>query len=734
MIRFSITLALIFSLFITANAQVRWTEVDNNPLLERHFSMNSAERLSRNQLNTIKFDVPSGRTKQLCFNDKLVNSKPIVSVNNLACETLSWGEATFNTNCIDFQAFEIDLIEADKVCVELCNENDECETYEILIRVRSPLSIPFLEDFSGAGIYPDSVKWMDNHVFINNTLAINPPTIGVATFDGLDAGGTPYGGSRGVADFLTSGFFDLQDYQTADNVYLSFFIQPKGFGLRPQTGDVLRLEFLSETGEWKLITNYPGISGSIPQSSSPPFEFRSVRLTQEYLHPAFQFRFSNISSRTGVRELWHVDYIRITEGFIPDEHNLDVAFTQMPESILFPYSAIPINQLKFNEQSYLNPFQYISIRNLHQSLLSENESFFILKEVYRDFTVVDNLRLLELPPIVPQNQRDLQPGLYHFVNPTRSDTWINRFMNISEISNDSMIFRTTYRASFNQENDVKVLGNNEVSRETVIKDYFAYDDGTAEMAIGVHSNIGNLAQMAVKFNAKTDDYLQAVQFHFPHINEDVSNQLFNIKVWIGSLKPEADYTGIFLKPIYPDRSFDTLQGFTSYPLIDENTGEFAPLLIPAGDFYIGWQQVTIAPNDIPVGYDRNTPHGVDYIFFNAGGDWKPLNQVSNRVDGSVMIRPSFSKTITSVKELRPQQQTLQFYPNPTNGSFRIVSSESWTQGNKWVEIYNTLGQLIKREPLQDIQSFNTENAGFYLIVVRDSEQQMLGQGKLLLLR
>lgn len=734
MFRFNITLAIFFILLITLNAQVRWTEIDNNPLLERQFSMITADGFSRNQLNTIKFDVPSGNIKQLCFNDKLVNSKPVVAVNNLACETLSWGEMTFNNNCINFQAVDIHLFETDKACIELCNENDECETYEIIIRVRAPLSIPFLEDFSGPGIYPDSVKWINNNVFINNTLAINPPTIGVATFDGLDAGGSPYGGSRGVADVLTSGFFDLQDYQTVDNVYLSFFIQPKGFGLRPRPEDVLRLEFLSETGEWKLVTNYPGISGSISQSSSPPFEFRSVRLTQEYLHPAFQFRFSNINSRTGVRELWHLDYIRITEGLVPDENNLDVAFTQMPESILFPYSAIPINQFKFNEESYLNPFQSISIRNLHHSLLSENESFFILKEVYRDFTVVDNLRLLELPPIVPQNQRDLQPGLYHFINPTRSETWINRFRNISEISNDSMILRTTYKASFNQENDAKVLGNNEVSRETVVKDYFAYDDGTAEMAISMHSSSGNLAQLAVKFNAKTDDYLQAVQFHFPHVIEDVSNQLFNLKVWIGSLKPEADYTGVFLKPIFPDRTFDTLQGFTSYPLIDDNTGQFAPLFIPAGDFYIGWQQVTIAPNDIPVGYDRNTPHGVDYVFINSGGNWQPLNQVANRVDGSVMIRPSFSKTITSVKELHSAPQALQLYPNPSNGSFRIVSPETWKEGNNWVEIYNSLGQLIRREPLQDIQAFNAEHAGFYLIVVRDAEQHMLGQGKLLLLR
>ena len=736
MIRFTIFFVLFSFAVFHSNAQVRFSEVDNNRLLERHALQNAPGPALRNTQQIIYLDIPSGNSKELCFNTKLINGNPIVSVNNLACGTLSWGEMTFNGACITFQSIEVDILESDRVCIELCNEEGDCDAYEVIVRVRTPLSIPYLEDFSEGGVYPNELRWMDNNVFVNNTLGYNPPTIGVATFDGLDATGTPYGGSKGIADILTSAFFDLQDYSQNDDVFLSFFIQPKGYGLRPRSEDVIRLEFLNSSGEWKLVNNYPGISGSVPLDTSPAFQFHFVRLTQDFLHPGFQFRFSNINSRTGVRELWHLDYIRITEGFIPDMHNLDVAFTEPPSSIFFPYSAIPIDQLRFNEQNYLNPFQYISIRNLHNSLLSENESFFILEEVYRDFTIVDDLRLLELPPIVNENQRDLQPGLHQFINPTRSDTWINRLLNVSEISNDSMLLRTTFKASFNQENDAQVLGNNEVSRETVVKDYFAYDDGTAELAISVHSNPGNLAQMAVKFNAKAEDTLHSVQFHFPHINEDVSNQLFNIKVWIGSLKPEADYTGVFLKPIYPDRMYDTLQGFTSYPLIDDNTGELSPLIIPAGDFYIGWQQVTIATNDIPVGYDRNTPHGVDYIFFNAGGDWKPFNQEANRIDGSVMIRPSYRpiEMITSTTDLQHNLKSLQFFPNPSNGTFRVASDDTWDTGNKWVEVYNTLGKLVHKEPLQDIQTFNSENAGFYLIIVRDSDQQMLGQGKLLLLR
>src|SRR6185295_13343815 len=41
------------------------------------------------------------------------------------------------------------------------------------------LLLPFVEDFSREGIYPDQCVWVDSSVFINDDFPVNPPSIGV---------------------------------------------------------------------------------------------------------------------------------------------------------------------------------------------------------------------------------------------------------------------------------------------------------------------------------------------------------------------------------------------------------------------------------------------------------------------------------------------------------------------------------------------------------------------------
>ena len=54
------------------------------------------------------------------------------------------------------------------------------------------LVLPFQDDFSSTEVFPNSSNWMDYQVYINNHMSINAPTLGVATFDGLNEQGRPY--------------------------------------------------------------------------------------------------------------------------------------------------------------------------------------------------------------------------------------------------------------------------------------------------------------------------------------------------------------------------------------------------------------------------------------------------------------------------------------------------------------------------------------------------------------
>jgi len=48
------------------------------------------------------------------------------------------------------------------------------------------ISLPFIEDFAGFGIYPDNSLWLDSEVFVNNSYPDTPIFRGVVTFDCLN--------------------------------------------------------------------------------------------------------------------------------------------------------------------------------------------------------------------------------------------------------------------------------------------------------------------------------------------------------------------------------------------------------------------------------------------------------------------------------------------------------------------------------------------------------------------
>ena len=119
----------------------------------------------------------------------------------------------------------------------------------------------------------ENYLWQDIYAYRNNTLPIDPITIGVASMDGLDENGYPYDWSsasaQGVADYLTSKPINLGTnpsggiYQVVDSIYFSFLYQAGGFGEFPDYQDSLVLEFYSPLNNiWRSIWSTPGIQTS----------------------------------------------------------------------------------------------------------------------------------------------------------------------------------------------------------------------------------------------------------------------------------------------------------------------------------------------------------------------------------------------------------------------------------------------------------------------------------------
>ena len=120
-----------------------------------------------------------------------------------------------------------------------------------------PLRLPFMDDFSNDGPYPDATKWLDSAVYINAHYPVFPVDYGVATFDILNDTGGIYTDANVfpiIADYLTSypirldSIFDLElgtswKVTPADSIYFSFYYQPQGRGDAPLSYDSLSLEF-----------------------------------------------------------------------------------------------------------------------------------------------------------------------------------------------------------------------------------------------------------------------------------------------------------------------------------------------------------------------------------------------------------------------------------------------------------------------------------------------------------
>jgi hypothetical protein len=132
-------------------------------------------------------------------------------------------------------------------------------------------ALPFFDDFSGTRTndgseganQPVDSLWKNaknKTVWINDGLALNAPSVNVATFDGLDSAFLPYSQQllvNGMRDSLVSRPILLGESSVPvaerPTVYLSFFYQWQGNGEPPDATDYLGVEFKNASGKWTQV-------------------------------------------------------------------------------------------------------------------------------------------------------------------------------------------------------------------------------------------------------------------------------------------------------------------------------------------------------------------------------------------------------------------------------------------------------------------------------------------------
>jgi len=710
MTRFTLNLTFVFVFFCScfvAQGQIVFYGLTDNPALFN--SMNTAGQ--RNLISESRVVIIPADSQQVC-----INRPDIGTFDTLTLESSLPGDLQVKIidNCITIYAsadaatgtYDLDFLYTAFSGATL--------NYTVKVEVTQPIGLPFFDDFAYADKYPDPARWVDKDVFINNTMAEMPPSIGVATFDGLNSNGTPYGGSFGRADFLTSAYIDLSTVPSSDPVYLSFYLQPKGKTFNHQQRDSIVVEFKNANGQWETAASYKGIDPSNPSTYVPPFSYYSIQVDPRFYYSGFQFRFVNYNYRLGVYSTWHLDYVKLIANQVPTKNQMDIAFTDPPNGMLKTYSAIPYKQLSGFESAELSDQTKIRLFN-HFLEVPEDLSNprLTIDELTTGTPVLDK----ELVNSVPQ----LNPpaGFNAFDNPFDPSDIAVKLPSIPS-GKLPLVFRTQYH--FDQDQEVAYLeANNTAMTKTEVGYVLAYDDGSAELNIAAEANNSVKSQIAVKYHLNVGDTLKAVQIHFPRLYDDVSHQLFNLKVWIGSLKEEPDYYYQLQRPIYTDAIYDTLQGFTTYPLVNDLTKEPTPLYIPPGDFYIGWQQFSVSTTGqyIPVGFDRNYEGGEALTYYKSTGDWKPLSELSTSplLKGIPMIRAKFQDAwLTSKTHANPTKE-LTVYPNPVQSTLFIKDNEE-TAGLLTYQIFDYAGKLVSSGKYKDNISVAGLLPGVYVLVVK----------------
>ncbi|MCB0738179.1 MAG: T9SS type A sorting domain-containing protein [Bacteroidetes bacterium] len=550
------------------------------------------------------------------------------------------------------------------------------------------LNLPFIEDFSTAYYYPNEKKWQDNHVFVNANFSVNAPSIGVATFDGLNHRGYPYNDQGKVrpvyCDNLTSQFIDLSSYKNADSVYLSFFFQAKGLGENPENVDSLILQFKwkKDTSNWQTVW---AVNGGADTIDKPSFKEIMVWINDtgyNYFHDEFQFRFRNYGNPTGALDHWHVDYIIVDANrSINSTYINDFTLYQKPNYLTKIYTSMPFKAFEAAYNTYVSD----SIKFHFNNITPEEQ---LPQLGYNIFDVTNN-------KFINHEQQRQNPTFL----PGLRKTWVlETYVDITKFRYDGVILDDLkLEVELNAEavpNDL-VNTNHKYSFIQHFGNYYAYDDGTAEGGYGLED--ARSGGVALKFNAVLPDTLRYLAFSFTSAKEQIASpQKFNLVVWDkilpqGSESELARITGA--TPIYSS----VLNGWALYKLEE-------PIYVD-GDFYIGWEQ--FKEYNFNVGFDRNygdfnrnrpNPN----LYFNTAGEWTRSTKI-----GTPLIRPIFGhEDLVSVNEKLNNQKIISFdiYPNPCNSFFSIKTSALIEK----VEIYDITGRLILtqniiNEPIINVQ-------------------------------
>ncbi len=550
------------------------------------------------------------------------------------------------------------------------------------------LELPFFDDFSGSSVLPDFTKWVDDFVFINNTCSDQQNTTGIATFDALDNYGHLYetaSSSLFEGDHFTSQPINL-NYNSSENIWLSFLYQAGGVADRPEINDSLTLQFLApDENKWYSVWQATGDS---------MYSFKPVIIKVEnerFLKKGFQFRFINYASLSpnlidpsfvGNCDIWNIDYVLIDKNRNEaDTVFSDVAFRLPLRSLLKDHEAMPWKQFR---QVYLQEMgSAIPVHYRNNDIITRN--------VTRNFEIWDVYKNTQA--------HFFSAGATNISPLTNIDYNANLIYTFNTDNNDSALFRITCSLK-TDEFDPK--GNDTIVYYQKFSNYFAFDDGSSEAGYGINGLGARNAMVAYRFTSYMEDTLRAINICFNDSYLDANKRAFDLMVW-------DDNNGLPGNIIYTQEEVmveqaDMINGFYTYKLPEG--------VMVNSVFYIGWRQ--LSETFLNAGLDLNTPNEGRQFYWLSG------NWYASQVEGNLMIRPVVGDPlkITSINDTHyNNRKKIGIWPNPANDYINIDSGDLQLSGMSYISIIDLYGRELLNVPYRDQIDISSLHEGVYIVTV-----------------
>ena len=564
-------------------------------------------------------------------------------------------------------------------------------------QVIDTLSLPLIEDFSTYNGNPDTLRFYnEGGVLINNNYPLGNRSRNVATFDGLDQFGIPYeqiptGGnpntiSNGEGDYLISKPINLQGLTKKDSVVLSFWWQKGGVHnvLAPdlEESDSINLFFLDRDSLWiKVWPLGESKTNIISAIAGSAFQADSININkEEYLHSGFQFMFISEGTLTGNFDIWNINHLMIDVN-LNDQYIDDYSFGPSLTSLLKNYRAMPYEQFIVNIEEELSDEVSTTFYNSDNINRIIEDSLIVLRDTVSGIEIekIKTNFNPNLPGAIIINSLGSFNAAY-----TPDKTKIAASIETINPSDKFMVLETSISAYIPD----LISDNNAQTSISVLDNYYAYDDGTAEVGFGIIGTGG----LACKFELNKASTLHSLDLHFVRSGVDNDNSTINLKVW----KSITGVDGATVTEVLITTRVSIIMN--EYGINKFYNYEFStPIELESGTFYVGWEQVNIAARYV-IGFDLSQ-NNIDKIYTFKDNSWG--QNFTDITEGTAMIRPYFGeKRVTSIPTLS-KDINVELYPNPTNNSLYIYSNENVI---KSLNVFDLNGKLV----LKDMRATNNQ--------------------------